>query len=233
MRNTVDKYLRAALTLLLPARCQYCHAPAASDRALCEACCAALPWNDCCCPRCALPQNHDQHCRRCLLRAPNFDAAWSAFRLEAPIQRSIHQLKYGARLLEARLMGELMAQRLCHRDELPRILIPVPLHPQRLRRRGYNQALELARPVARICGLQLQPTLARRTRATADQIGMNARRRRANVRDAFRIEGDLHGIHVALIDDVMTTGATLDALARACKQAGATRVEAWCAARVA
>ena len=126
-----------------------------------------------------------------------------------------------------------MAEHLQARETLPECLIPVPLHRRRLWRRGYNQALELGRTIAEHCELQLLPTAARRVRATADQIGMTASQRRRNVRNAFSVELDLSGRHVALIDDVMTTGATLDALAQACKRAGAVRVEAWCAARVA
>lgn len=233
MFASVDNLLRGALDLLLPARCQYCRAPSADALALCHDCCVQLPWNHSCCPRCAQPQTHDQYCRSCLAHPPAFDVAWSAFRLEPPIHRSIHQLKYQARFLEARVLGSLMARQLRTRDDLPTWIVPVPLHAQRLRRRGYNQALELARVIARECGLQLHPHLARRPHATADQIGMNAVQRHRNVRDAFLVDADLRGRDVALIDDVMTTGATLDALARACKRAGAARVEAWCAARAA
>lgn len=145
-------------------------------------------------------------------------------------------MKYQARFLEARVLGQLMAEQLMRsrREAWPRWLIPVPLHRRRLWSRGYNQALELGRVLAAaIPGLELRPTIARRPRATADQIGMSAAQRRRNVRDAFVIDADLDGCHVALIDDVMTTGATLDALARACRRAGAARIEAWCAARVA
>lgn len=192
-----------------------------------------LPWNRLCCPRCALPQPHDQPCRRCLRRPPAFDAAWSAFCLETPVRQSIHQLKYNARFLEARALGHLMAEQLRTRESLPGWLIPVPLHRHRLWHRGYNQALEVGRTIAEHCSMQLLATAARRVRATADQIGMTASQRRRNVRNAFKVDIDLSGRHVALIDDVMTTGATLDALAQACKRAGAARVEAWCAARVA
>ncbi len=149
------------------------------------------------------------------------------------MQRSIHQLKYQARFLEARVLGRLMAERLRSRDDLPACLIPVPLHRRRLWRRGYNQALELGREIAALTGMRLLPTAARRVRATADQIGMSAVQRRRNVRDAFVVDIDLAGLDVALIDDVMTTGATLGALAQACRRAGAARIEAWSAARVA
>lgn len=232
MSALVYNYARQLLDGLLPAHCQYCGG-AAGAQPLCNECFAALPWNRCACPRCALPQNHDGDCAHCLRRAPDFDRAWCAFRLEAPIQQSIHGLKYQARFLQARMLGSLLAQQLAQREQLPELLIPVPLHGRRLFRRGYNQALELARVVARDTGITLLPQAAQRQRATADQIGMTAAQRRRNVRNAFTVDARVAGRRVALLDDVMTTGATLGALARACKHAGAAEVEAWAVARVA
>lgn len=153
--------------------------------------------------------------------------------MEAPIQQGIHGLKYHARLMQARLLGQLMAQALSARSDLPPLLIPVPLHRGRLFRRGYNQALEIARAISTTTGMQLRQELAQRTRATADQIGTSAVQRRRNVRGAFVVDPRVAGHSIALLDDVMTTGATLDELARVCRKAGATRIEAWAVARVA
>ncbi len=228
----VYHYARQILDGLLPPQCQFCGG-AAAELPLCNECFTALPWNQSACPRCALPQNHDGECAHCLRRAPTFDRAWCAFRLEAPIQQSIHGLKYQARFLQARMLGSLLAQQLAQREQLPELLIPVPLHGGRLFRRGYNQALELARVIARSTHMRLLPQAARRRRATADQIGMSAAQRRRNVRNAFTVDAQVKGCRVALLDDVMTTGATLGELARACKHAGATEVEAWAVARVA
>jgi ComF family protein len=108
----------------------------------------------------------------------------------------------------------------------------VPLHPRRLVARGYNQALELARRIARRMQIELAPHAAKRIRLTEDQIGKSAAQRRRNVRGAFAVTQSLDGQHVALLDDVMTTGATLGELARMCRKAGAARVEVWAAARV-
>ncbi len=228
----VYNFSQRLLDHLLPPQCQYCGAPAGA-LPICAPCTQALPWNLCACPRCALPQGQAHECAQCLSRPPAFDCAWAPFRLEAPIQQSIHGLKYHARFLQARMLGTLMAHALSTRDDLPQWLIPVPLHRGRLFRRGYNQALEVARGIAQQTSIRLLPDAARRLRATADQIGMSAVQRRRNVRNAFAIDTRIAGSSVALLDDVMTTGATLDALAQACKRAGAVRVEAWAVARVA
>lgn len=229
-RRVVDKSRQELAELIAPGRCLFCGG-AVPDLS-CAACTADLPFNDCACPGCAEPQVEALHCAGCLRRPPAFDGAWTAFLQETPIRESIHQLKYGARLVQARWLGQQMAAGLrARRMPLPDLLIPVPLHRGRLWRRGYNQALELTRAIARELGLPVDAHAARRLRATADQIGLSAAARRRNLKNAFVASRDLSGLHVALIDDVMTTGATLDALARACRQAGAMHIEAWAAAR--
>lgn len=127
-----------------------------------------------------------------------------------------------------------MARRLSHRPEpLPDLLVPVPLSTARLRRRGYNQALELGRALAGLLALRLAPGAARRTRDTREQTRLDAAQRRGNVRGAFAVDAAaVRGRHVALLDDVITTGATMAELAAAVRAAGATRIEAWSAARV-
>lgn len=175
---------------------------------------------------------HAGICPRCLRRPPRFDAAHAAFRLATPVRQSVHALKYHADFSEAALLGELMSLPLATRaDPLPQLLIPVPLHPLRLIRRGYNQATEIARHLSRRLAVPMNAHIAQRQRRTEDQIGQTKAARLRNMRGAFALNIDLTGLHVALVDDVMTTGATLDALARACRQAGAVRIEAWAAAR--
>lgn len=125
-----------------------------------------------------------------------------------------------------------MAQQLAARPQpLPELLIPVPLPRWRLYRRGYNQALEIARAMARVLAIEVAADAAQLRRVPADQIGQSAAQRRRNLRDAFTVSRPLWGMHVALVDDVMTTGATLDALARAARKAGAAHIEAWALAR--
>ena len=197
--------------MILPIRCEYCSAPGA---AVCTSCARDLPWANAGPP----PEN--------------CDAVFTAFRLSAPVQAQIHALKYQAQLRHARQLGELMAHRLAARPEpLPQVLMPVPLHRERLRRRGFNQSLEIARAIERMLALHLWPRAARRTRNTEDQIGKSAVERRRNVRGAFALSQRLDGLHIALLDDVMTTGATLSELAKACRDAGAERIEAWALAQ--
>lgn len=243
--QAVQAGVRAGLALqrfLVPPVCRLCAQrlePGSADEAAmcCAGCRAALPWNRVACPRCARPLASPvaHECPRCLRQAPPQDLTVAAFRYEEPVAGLIHAVKYHARLEDAAWLSaallECLQARVAAGHPLPEVLIPVPLHSGRLRRRGYNQALELARPLARGLGLRLLPHAAVRTRATPDQIGQKAAQRRRNVRGAFALKADLRGRRVALLDDVMTTGSTLAELTRACRRAGAVSVELWVVAR--
>jgi len=233
----VDSALTGLLRLLLPERCSLCRQN--SPDPVCADCREDLPWNRAACPRCARPQQsaspgYSGHlCASCADSPPPFDAGWSAFRYQAPIDKAVQGLKYHAGFRSGYWLGVEMARQLALRPPpLPQLLLPVPLHAQRLRRRGYNQALELARTVGRALEIEVDVHGARRLRATADQIGKSAAERRRNVKGAFEVDPRrLAGRHIALVDDVMTTGSTLAELARACRKAGAARIEVWTAAR--
>jgi ComF family protein len=138
-------------------------------------------------------------------------------------------MKFHGDLVAARGLGEVLAEAVA--DQRMDALIPVPLHRRRLAERGFNQALELARPVARVTGAALWPHHAVRQRATAAQSGLDARARQANIRGAFRIRRPLDGARIAIIDDVVTTGGTTGELARALLEAGAATVTVWAVAR--
>ncbi len=219
--------------LLAAPRCLLCQGR--SHERICGACWSDLPWNRVACPRCALPLGADSPhlCRRCSRRTPPFDAAIAAFRYAAPIDLAVHRLKYGADFLAARWLGEALAAAVSHGrgTPLPEMLIPVPLHGNRLRRRGYNQAQECARVVADSLNLTLRPRLAQRLRATEDQIGKTAAQRQRNLRGAFAVDALVIHRHIAILDDVMTTGSTAAELARACRRAGAAHIEVWAIAR--
>ncbi|MCP4475319.1 MAG: ComF family protein [Gammaproteobacteria bacterium] len=133
-------------------------------------------------------------------------------------------------LVWGRLLGELMAEVLGSRECQPQQIIPVPLHCARLRQRGFNQALELARPIARALALPVNFHSCRRMNNTAMQSLLPFRQRYANVRQAFTVLGEV-AEHVAIIDDVMTSGHTVNELSRALRQAGVKRIEVWCCAR--
>jgi ComF family protein len=225
--------LSGLLQLVLPEHCSLCRRP--GDAPVCGACRAELPWNRVACPLCALPQHTAPAyvCADCAEQAPPFDASWSAFRYATPIDKAVLHLKYHAGFRSAHWLGREMAQALARRSEpLPELLLPVPLHPRRLRRRGYNQALELARTIGKQLRLEVDARSVRRLRATPDQIGQSAAQRRRNMKNAFAVDAARIGDrHVALIDDVMTTGSTVAELARVCRKAGAARIEVWTAAR--
>jgi len=146
----------------------------------------------------------------------------------------IHGLKHAHRLANASILADLLCEHLANLAPTTiDYLIPMPLHRARLRERGFNQAMEIARPVARALGIQLDYAMATRTRDTPGQVGLDLRERRRNVRDAFAVTGDLRNAHVAILDDVLTSGATAGSIAFALRRAGAGRVSVWVCARAA
>lgn len=224
-------YGKALGDALLPPTCTLCGA-STNGALLCAPCTADLPWNTPACPGCALPTAQAVHCSACLHKPRTFDSAFAAFVLATPVQEGIHALKYQAQFQQASLLATAFASRLRARTQpLPTLLIPVPLHWRRQWSRGYNQSLELARVMGLELGIAVDTKIAKRRRATPDQIGQSAAQRRQNLKDAFAVSPRIAGHHIALLDDVMTTGATLEELARACKAAGAATIEAWAIAR--
>lgn len=223
----VDGWVRA----ISRQQCFVCAEPG-STHAICRGCHEDLPWNRTACPGCAQAMPHPALCRDCLRRPPAFDQAFAPFLLQGVVRQWVHGLKYQARFHQARLLAELLSAAL-PRDAtstLDRIL-PVPVRFGRRMARGYNQCTVLASHVSRALDLPLQIRGVRMIRQPAEQIGQSAAQRHRNLRGAFSIECDLTGQHVALLDDVMTTGATLEALALAARKAGAARVTAWALAR--
>src|SRR5690554_1076394 len=230
----VDGWWHRLGVALCRSRCLACGEAAASGADLCAPCRDGLPWNTPACPRCALPLAAPAPCcRDCRQRPPPLHGAHAALRYAAPVDRLLPGFKFHRDLAAGRLLAEAMAGRFA---ALPRpdALLPVPLHLGRLRQRGYDQALELARPLAGALDLPLLPGALRRVRATRPQSELDATARARNLRDAFAVEASQPlPAHVVLVDDVMTTGATLCAAARALRRAGARRVDAWVCARVA
>lgn len=221
--------------LLFPAHCRLCRAPLGSGPNLCPGCLHDLPWLEGACRQCARPlaQADDPVCcGRCQRQPPAFDAVTALLHYRPPADHLIQRLKFAGELPLAPLLAGLLATRLgARRPPLPGLLIPVPLHPSRLRERGYNQATELARVLGRRLGIAVDRRLCRRTRRTEPQSTLPAKQRRRNLRKAFSVERRPVADHVAIIDDVMTSGHTAGELARALKQAGAGRVEVWVIAR--
>jgi ComF family protein len=228
----VNKWIKYGHDWLLPPVCVLCGRAGSEGHDICHACAAELPWLQNGCRRCAIPLPQEGICGACLKKPPAFDSAFAAFEYDAPADSLIQGLKFNARLYNARLLGEVMARRLQECGvERPQLLIPVPLHARRLRERGFNQALELARPLARTLELPLRPEICRRLRATPPQTGLDAKARRRNLKGVFEVKPIAGISHVAIVDDVMTTGSTVGAMARALKRAGVARVDVWICAR--
>ncbi len=205
---------------------------------LCSHCEADLPWLDGRCTVCAVPlPSRGLVCGECLKRPPSYDHVEVPWRFAFPVDALITRFKHQARWPYGRLLGERLAHHLEHAfaDGLPRpdLLLPVPLARRRLRQRGFNQAQMLADWLSRPLGIATDARVLDRVLDTLAQQQLDAATRRRNLRQAFAIAtgADVKGRHLALVDDVLTTGATAEALARLLKRAGAERVDVYCLAR--
>lgn len=220
---------QAIARLALAQDCLLC-AAASADEILCPDCAADLPRiKGPCCPRCALPNATGETCGRCLTKPPHFDAARAVYRYDFPLDKLVQSFKYGHRLALGDYFGRQLAPLAATLDA--DLIVPLPLHDERLRQRGFNQALELARALARARRLPIDALSCRRTRNTPAQAGLAWRERVKNLRDAFACSADLSGARIILVDDVMTTGASLDECARTLKLHGAAAVTALVLAR--
>lgn len=230
--DVLKKFWGGGQRFLLPLRCLLCGGAGEAGIDLCAACAVELPRNRHCCARCALPlATAAALCGECQRRAPPWDAAWSPFRYGWPLDRLESRYKFGADLAAGRVLSTLWQREPCPLA-LPEQLLVVPLHVSRLRRRGYNQALELARPLAKALGVTLKYGALKRVRSTSAQTELDAPSRRRNVRGAFALrKGVVLPAHVAILDDVMTTGSTLAECARVLKRAGVQQVDVWALAR--
>lgn len=215
---------------MMPPACLLCGAPAGGGP-VCDGCHADLPWHhQPQCPQCAIPTPDGRVCGACLKHPPAFDRTHAALAYAFPLDSMIPRLKYHGQLAIAPVLGACLARAL---EQAPRPdrLIAMPLHAKRISERGFNHASEIARVVARRFGLPLDLASARRIRDTPPQMGLKHDARRRNVRGAFMCSGEVQGQRIALIDDVMTTGTSLDELAATLKQAGAVEVSCWVVAR--
>jgi ComF family protein len=215
----------------MPWRCLLCGDIGADGIDLCNACIAEMPRNTSCCERCALPLPMSAaQCGRCQRKAPPWDAAWAPFRYAWPLDRLETRFKFSRDLAAGRALVTLWERE--KPRAMPQLILPVPLHRRRLRERGYNQALEIAEPLAKALGVPCRHDVLLRMRYTGAQTGLVATERRRNLRDAFALRDGVDlPTHVAVLDDVFTTGATLNECARALKRAGVERVDVWALAR--
>jgi len=231
----VYNYRRALCNLLFPSQCRLCGSATCGEPDLCQSCRRDLPWLDNTCRQCAHPLHASRAhtlCGHCQKQPPAFDRTTALFHYRPPVDHLIKRFKFAEELQVGSLLSRLLAARLAERDgDLPGLLLPVPLHPVRLHSRGFNQATEIARQVGRKLDIAVDYRLCRRKRDTQAQSLLSPNARRLNLRNAFAVCRPPAASHVAIIDDVMTTGHTSNELARTLKQAGATQVEVWIIAR--
>ena len=209
--------------------CELCGA-AAGSAGICGPCRADLPWIGAACRQCARPLGGAGQCDRCFGDTLPWSRAVAPLAWAFPVDALISRYKYGGALHFGALLGRLLADH-CGGGVRPDGVVPVPLHPARLAERGFNQARELARPLARVIGAPVLERACRRTVATPPQAGLTAQQRYRNLREAFAASSEVHGLRLAIVDDVLTTGSTAVALSRALLQAGAVEVEVWAVAR--
>ncbi|RCU51124.1 MULTISPECIES: ComF family protein [Corallincola] len=228
------------IDLQLNNRCLLCQQPTVRlNHALCACCYQDLPRLPPGCQHCAepLPQAKQQVCGRCQQHPPHYAKAIACLPYQPPIQGLLAQFKFNGDLACGQLLGSLMACHLRQQEQaaltVNPVLVPVPLHRKRLRQRQFNQSHLLAQVIASKHKLRLDSHLCQRTKNTQSQRELNAKTRKANVRGAFQVTRTLHGQSIAIIDDVMTTGATVNEMAKQLYRAGAAHVEVWCLARAA
>ncbi|WP_455209424.1 phosphoribosyltransferase family protein [Kaarinaea lacus] len=237
MLKTKSKQLDNIRSLFKHAgHCVLCGAPGHNDLDLCEPCYFELRPTGPICSCCALPLNNtdDQQrlCGSCLQSPPPYTLVYRFAEYTPPLDRIIQQLKFNQKLHLARLLAMLMARDIRQLTlELPDVLLPVPLHKQRLQHRGYNQALEIARILAKKLNVKLDRHACIRQKFTREQTGLPAKQRKTNLKGAFEVRGDVQGKHIAIVDDVMTTGSTVAEISKALTKQGADRVDVWVCAR--
>lgn len=228
-----EEVILNALDRLDPPRCLLCGSEGFGYLDICHACYQEWPDNINPCPRCALPWS-DGLCATCSTTPPPWQIAVIPFRYVPPAVTLIAELKYRDRFMAARILGHLLYERYehaCGSASRPQLLVPVPLHYSKQRRRGFNQSCVIARHMAACLGVQLAPRVLWRNEATPSQVGLSGAARRRNVQGAFAASPAVQSRHVALFDDVVTTGATVVAATAALLAAGAARVDLWAVAR--
>lgn len=219
---------------LWPTQCIICLGPGRYPHDICSACRDQLPRNNSACAICALPLpraiDGASVCGRCAVRLPAFRRVLAPFLFQAPIDALITDLKFARQLRAGKLLGDLLAAEAVHASQ-PQALVPVPLHPARLRSRGFNQSSEIALRLARRLHIPILTGVLTRIRDTPAQSRLDRQQRRKNLRAAFCCP-QANGLdHVALVDDVVTTAATVEAAARELRRCGVNTVDVWAVAR--
>lgn len=223
---------RAFKGLVLPDHCPQCGHPD-EQAGYCRECASGLPRHARQCRICGVPFSGDAICGGCQRCPPPVDRTVAPFKYSSPLSDAVHQLKYHRRIACGRDLGSLLARELAScLDEFPEVLLPVPLHWRRRFQRGFNQSLEIARPVSEALSVPVDARLVRRRLRTSPQVGLMPEQRRRNLRGAFEVRSGPVPPSVGIIDDVVTSGATTSEMAEALRRAGVERVLVYAVIRV-
>jgi ComF family protein len=214
---------------------QYCSLCADHDGGnlgICENCMRELPWHtQSQCPQCSLIYD-GRTCGSCLAAPTSFDNTTALLTYDFPLDRLLQQYKYRESLQLANTFATMLHEKLrIKKSEKIDLIIPMPMHAKRLQERGFNQALEIAKTVAKLTNVKIDYTTCQRVKLTPPQASLPLKERSKNIRGVFNCQKDLSGLNIAVVDDVMTTGTSLDELAKTLKKAGAAHVECWVIAR--
>jgi len=220
---------------LLPPRCILCGHPGVDSQDICCACYDDLVKNQDCCDQCGYSfdaaYKTNQRCGQCLKSPPAFDKTYAPFIYQYTLRYLITQLKFHRQYKNARLLGYILATQLKSVARKPEIIIPVPLHPIRYKERGFNQSFEIAKTVSKLLDIPIDHRSCLRQRNTRHQIDLPAKQRHDNIKQAFSLKKPIIAKHIAILDDVMTTGSTVNELARLLKKSGIAQIDIWVCGR--
>ncbi len=226
-------HIRKLLKWIVPNYCDLCHCQINNNR-LCQRCRDKITQTTPCCQICQAGLKLDGTCGECITLQPNFEKAYTLGDYAGALAELITGLKFQNKLPYGRALSELWLETLPQfypQNDFPSLIIPVPLHKKRLRQRGFNQSLEIAKPIGKQFKIPVDRFSCIRVKATQPQLSLPQKERKKNLADAFKIQKPIIAEHVAIMDDVFTTGHTANALAIALKQQGVKRIDVWCCAR--
>lgn len=234
----VYNWLKSILSYFFSRQCLLCLSATDNKHSLCTSCEGDLAKNHEHCIICAIPFTSSQPnkksliCGTCQKNPPNYTTSTIPHLYAPPLKQLITQLKFSSNLTYTPLLAQNFINTIQHRqNSLPECIIPVPLHIQRLHERGFNQALEIAQIISKKLGVPCDNSLCQRNKATPFQSGLSAKQRKQNLRNAFSIKKPHNYKHIAIFDDVVTTGTTVNELAKLLKQSGVEIIEVWAIAR--
>ena len=222
------------LKILLPARCLLCDLNCDDAEFICRQCHDSLPHYQSGCTGCGIIlDNYGEKnlCGACILSPPLYDNMLALFEYEPPISSLIHQLKFNGNLLIARWLATQWITHLKKINKLPDLIMPVPLHHTRLTERGFNQALEIAKPIGHYFNIRIDARSCIRIKNTQAQSSLSASNRKNNLKNAFGLSHSISAQHVAILDDVVTTGNTVSEIAHLLRKVGIEKIDVWCCAR--